>query len=424
MGPGGAGRRNSAVDIGVKPTHAIPIEKIETQEKGDIGEAPNLTASQPVTVARQTLAPLAPLQCTTLYEKRNIAQYLTFVEAVSLMLASTDMHQAIQGDLVLRLDEISASLRRLGFDPLLVDIKSLDAEIAELQRQLGPGATVVATPADTARKGFSLARLSLQFRRSAKQPKETPAQAELREKTTQKDQLATLMEAHEPDIQDVLLHFADERLKGPRALTAAAQVYVPRGKITFRLLDAIGKGDVALVRACVREFLSLPERTMPAANKLSWLHGTLSFLARLRCEDLASSELWRYEATIAYVDEIISSPYLADEDKRSFCHQLQTLARNGRTFERDIFGYALFHDSPVVAAAILLGIHESCANPELKQSLLAGISASWGGIGPCVDCVSGFLEPFKGRAPQWIPGFMEALERMKPVPAKPAETKE
>jgi len=416
MVPGGTGtrqlaRRNSPAEIGGKP---IPAEAInnnnESQTEGGNANAPGFAASAPLTIARQERLPLAPLQRVTPYEKRNIAEFLTFVEAISLMLSSKDMHLAIQADPWLRLDEISPSLQRLEIDELLASIQSLEAQISA-----GP-------PADAVKRSISFAGLSFQIRQSAK-AQQAARQAQERETKAQGAQLTTRLEALEPVVEDLVFHFASERMKGPRLPGAAAQLYAPPAKIARRLHEAIDKGDVELVRAGLREFLSLPERLMPNARKIAWLREPLKSFGQHRCGKFEPKERQQYEAIIAYVDEIVSSQYLSDSERSEFCHKPERLERDARAVDRDIFGYALFYNNPAVAAAVLLGIHESSAEPPLKQALLAATGPSWGGLGNCVDCAIDMLRRYDDRAPEWFGGVIARLRAVKTAPPPPAETK-
>jgi hypothetical protein len=413
MGPGGVSRRNSAADIGGRPVPSEAIKQGETPIGGGDSDTLDFGASKPVTVSHQERLPLAPFQCVTFYDKRRTAEFLTFTEAISLMLASRDMHLAIKDDPLLRLDEISLSFQALGCNQLVRSIHDIEAQISELQRQAGPGSVMAGTPADLAKRSISFAGLSFQIRRSPKAlrakemevqaAKDAEVEARVREKTAQKAQHAAKLEPFESAFEDVVLHFASEHLNGsPRAPAAIVQAYAPPEKIAARLRDVIDKGDVKLARVGLHEFLGVSNLLMPNTRKVAQLRELLKFFSQHCCGKFEELERRQYDTLIACVDEIVSSKFLSDSEKGEFFHKLDRLERNGRVVERDIFGYALFHNNPAVAAAILLGIHESSAEPNLKQTLLATIAASWGGLGNCVDVVTDMLLPYAHRALDWF----------------------
>jgi hypothetical protein len=421
MGPGGASRRNSAAEIGGRSVPAEAIKKGETPSGGGGSNALGFGASKPVTVSKECL-PLAPFQLVTFYDKRRTAEFLTFTEAISLMLACTDMHRAIKDDPLLRLDEISLSFQALGCYELARSIQTIEAEISELQRQAG---VMAGTPADLAKRSISFAGLSFQIRRSPK-AQQAARQAQERETKAQGAQLTAWREALEPVVEDLVFHFASERMKGPRLPGAAAQMYAPPAKIARRLHDAIDKGDAELVRAGLREFLSLPERLMPNARKVAWLREpqgtcTLEFFGQYRCDRLLPSERRQYEAIMAYVDEIVISNYLSPFEKRQLIVKLERvridpLSGAETLDELDIVAHAASHNNPAVAASILLGIHGSRADPELKQFLLSEIAASWkGGLGKCVERVAELLAKFHPLAPDWVDDVIARLKSMRPA---------
>jgi hypothetical protein len=434
MGPGGASRRNSPADIGGRPVPFEAIKKGETPSDGGGLNALDFGASKPVTVSHQECLPLAPFQCVTFYDKRRTAEFLTFPEAIRLMLASKDMHLAIKDDPLLRLDEISLSFQALGCNELVRSIQTIEAQISELQRQAGPWAVMADAPADLAKRSISFAGLSFQIRRSPKAlrakkaevqaAKEAEVEARVREKTAEKAQFAVKLATLEPAMEDVVFHFASEHMNGPpRAPGATAQAYAPPEKIAGRLRDAVDKGDVKLARVGLHGFLCISKRLMPNARKVVWLRELFKFFSQHRCGNFKELERRQYDALIACVDEIVSSKFLSDSEQGDFCNQVELVERGGVALERDLFGRALFYGNPAAAAAILLGIHESSAEPNLKQSLLAAIAASWGGMGNCVDCVSDMLRPYDHRAPEWINGVIARLKRMKPAASIPAESK-
>jgi hypothetical protein len=201
------------------------------------------------------------------------------------------------------------------------------------------------------------------------------------------------------------------------------------------LHDAIDKGDVKLVRAGLREFLSLSPRLMPNVRKVAWLREpqgicTLEFFGQYPCGRLSPLERRQYEAIMGYVDEIVVSKYTSLSEKVQLCVKLARVRIDPdsgveKLDELDVVAHAASNNNPAVAASILLGIHDSSAELELKQFLLAEIAASWdGGLENCVDCVSDLLRPYEQRAPDWVNGVIARLKSMKPASfAAVAETK-
>ena len=410
------------------------------------------TGSPPAVVC-QPPSPRAPLQLVTQYQKRSIAGFLTFTEATSLMLISKDMHRAIQADPLLRLDEISPAFERLGCNGLLGRIQSAEAEISryhpnggqpaarlqpapESKQQPAPpmltaGAPTASEPGGVAPKpvvqagpcpcSTCLAREGAgETSRLAKQ---------LHEIETQKAQLTSQLEALEPGMEGVVFHFVAERMKGPRPVRAAdavAQTMVPTKERYGRLHKAIEDGEVEMVRAGLREFLSLSPALMSNSRKVAWLREpggmcTLEIVGRRCCGTLKVPERRCCEAVAAYVDEIVSSNYLLPSEKMQLCVKLERARPDPHSgamnvVELDIVRHAIRSSNPAVAASILLGIHNSSADAALKQCLLAAIAASWdGGLATCVDSVSQSLRRYAHRAPEWVDGMVVGLESVKKV---------
>jgi hypothetical protein len=381
--------------------------------------------------------PRAPLQLVTQYQKRSIAGCLTFTEATSLMLTSKDMHRAIHADPLLRLDEISPAFERLGCNGLLGRIQSAEAEIARLQpapeSKQQPAPPMPAAGAQTGSepggaKWFKQARAraahALQGKERARQAE---AEKHLHEIETQKAQLTSQLEALEPGMEGVVLHFVAERMKGPRPLRAAdavAQTMVPTKERYGRLHKAIEDGEVETVRAGLRELLSLSPALMSNSRKIAWLREpggmcTLEIVGRRCCGTLKAPERRCFDAVAAYVEEIVSSNYLLPSEKMQLCVKLERAGPDPHSgamtvVELDIVRHAMRSSNPAVAASILLGIHNSSADAALKQSLLAAIAASWdGGLATCVDCVTQSLRNYAHRAPEWVDGMVAGLQSVK-----------
>jgi hypothetical protein len=257
----------------------------------------------------------------------------------------------------------------------------------------------------------------------ALQGKERARQAEaekhLHEIETQKAQLTSQLEALEPGMEGVVLHFVAERMKGPRPLRAAdaaAQTTMPAQQRYGRLHRAIEDGEVEMVRVGLREFLSLPSHLVPNARKVHWLRGptatsTLKFFAQRYCGFLDDEERKTCEAIKTYIDEIVSSPYLTPSDKTEICGKLELdEPRRGNGGEDGLSLVPALRNS-AVAACVLLGIYESSAELELKRALLTALAAPWsGGIGACVHSVGASLVLYKHRAPEWVDGFIARLQ--------------
>jgi hypothetical protein len=439
----GLARRSSTSGVSDRPIPDGSLEKSNhTHNQGGSFDAPDAVSSKPVTALRQPRLPLSPLERVTFYDKRRVAEFLPFAGAISLMLASKELHDAIQDDPLLRLDEISASFRKLGCNGLLQSIQSLEADISILRQLLAPhehvpesrwqlrsGMAVAASIPGPAMLGISFAQYccNLHAARSAARLAQTTqrsTQAEVRAKEAQVALCAAALQPFESGFEEVVFHFASERIKGPRQGKApdaarqevqtpdvTAQELAHRHGLHGRLQNGLYKADVELVRAGMREFLSLPARLVPNDRKVIWLReakgvGILQFFGRNRCGQLKEPEQRRYEVITAYVDEIVSSPVLTPSEKAQLC---VNLGERG-----DIFRHALYHDNPAVAASVLLGILESSAGTELKQFLLGPVGDSWhGGLSGLMDGVIGLLGRSQPLAPDWVDGVIARLQSVK-----------
>jgi hypothetical protein len=461
MDIGGSGtrelyRRDSTGDGAVKPTPGdANIKKGEAHNADGGIDALDFGAGKPVTSSRQAGAPLAPLQRVTLYDKRNIAECLTFTEAIWLMLASKDMHFAIRADPLLRLDEISPSFERLGCNELVRELQAIEMELSRLRmapgphashpeqvlgstRLAGPGAIMAGAPADAVFLSFTIAGHAFQIRRSpgrkardamqsSRQARER-AQVDIHKKEAEKARFGAKLQTLEPAIEELAFHFATERRKGPRPFTAsdtAAHPMATPGGMHSRLHRALDEGDVDMVRTGLREFLSLPALLMPSFRKVAWLlepqgRCTLEDFGQRCCGTLKPLERRQYDALTAYVDEIVSSDTLSAPEKWQLCVKLELVKQDrpggvNKPVELDIVKHALGRNNPAVAASILLGIHESSAEQQTKQFLLAGIAASWqGDLGNCVDRVINSLKRYEHRAPDWV---ADVIGRLKSITA-------
>jgi len=171
------------------------------------------------------------------------------------------------------------------------------------------------------------------------------------------------------------------------------------------LHEALRDGNALLVRAGLREFLALPQALMPNAQKVEWLRsplgtGMLESFGRHLCGTFKVPELQHYEAIHAYVQEIVSSPYLSAIDKQELC-----ITPGGL----DIVGHCLTSHNPAVAASIILGIHESSASPLLKRQLFSAMGVGWARPLGRIDGVITALGWRSNHAPDWVGGMLERL---------------
>ncbi len=333
--------------------------------------------------------PLAPLQRTTLYDKRNIAQFLTFTEAISLMLAATDLHVALQHDPQLRLDEISPYMQTLPLTRMLQRLQSLDREITQMQSDAlaammsrqspvtpaldeaaGPMTAGAATPAvSTAMRmaqGFlkmQRARSAIRTQRIADRLIDTAIRAKRQERSECQSELAFF----EPALEGVVVHFARERMHGPRkgqARETGAIARTLKAEQTLQgfLRAADEESDSALESALLREFLSLPTRLMPNAQKVQWLQQPMGMASqeafvRTSFGSFEPLNLRRFDAYATRITEIAGSKYLDRTDKA----QILT-----HPADIDLFHIAVSNDNYAVAALLLLGIHESSQAQRLE----------------------------------------------------------
>ncbi|MES2786802.1 MAG: hypothetical protein V4684_15165 [Pseudomonadota bacterium] len=357
--------------------------------------------------------------------QRNIAEHLTFTDAVSLMLSSSQTHAAIQKDRLLRLDEISPLFQRLQCNQLVASIQFIDYESAEPRSRPLEVIPTAVPSISIAGHSFTLRQsvVTHALRRRALRNTERARQAQLRARQEQRGVLAQRLTLLEPQIEAVAFHFAAERLKGPRPVQSS-QAMTPVLSLTRKkdgwLHSAIETGDVQLVRAGLREFLSLPVILMPNDRKVAWLpepHGKalLASFGQHRCGLLKSQERGTYNAIAAYVDEIVSSNTLTPQEKLQVCLKPGGL---------DIFQHAMGRSNPAVAAMLVLGIHESSADQHLKQFLLGTLFDAWRGRANCVNFVIEQLSIYAYRAPAWVGDLNDRLHQVKATTHPYAGTKD
>ncbi|MRD48464.1 hypothetical protein GHT07_14345 [Caenimonas koreensis DSM 17982] len=379
------------------------------------------------TVARALapLAPLAPLQRLTLYSKRDIAEFLSTWEAVWLMLASKDMHAAIKDDPWLRLYEIAHSFASLEYTPRM---QAVDAELATLRCERQADMATELPEATAFRIPLVGRSITLKKSPAAKALKAKEKQRSERERAlkAQRDLLPREIDALVPGVESVVFHFATERLaaerhEGPRPMrpaAAAVSPFNPTNVAPPRLHGAIERGNVELVRACLREYLGVSQRLLPNAAKVAWLRApkgiaTLEDFGWRPCGDLELLERQQYEAIAAYVEEIVSSPRLSIAEKRQLCVMLDSTAGPNPQDRVNIVQLAIKSKNPGVACAVLLGIHESSASAADKQALMADIGASTAGLVGCVDEVIAGLELYQHRARDWVDGITARLHQLR-----------
>ncbi|MDP3618294.1 MAG: hypothetical protein Q8R63_00740 [Ramlibacter sp.] len=343
--------------------------------------------------------PLSPLQRTTFYDKRNIAQFLTFTEATRLMRVAKDLHAALRHDPQLRLDEFSAYLQSLPLLRVLEQLHSLDCEIARLQ-----------TNALLLMMSHPRTRSAPKAPRNADQLMD----AAIRAKRQERAKCQTELQFFEPELESVVLHFSAQRARGPRkgqmrSIDEIGQA-ISSGETLQEVLRAADATTIATDQsALLQEILSLPSRLMPNARKVQWLcqpPGVETHEAFVRSGFGLSEPLdcAGFDAYAGRIREVAASRYLDRTDKE------QALTRPAGL---DVFRFAVLHGNYAVAALLLLGIHESGAEPEIKDFLLAPIFAEWRGRDACLTFVTEMLARHAYRAPQWIGDVLARLNAMK-----------
>ncbi len=346
------------------------------------------------------------------------------------MLASKDMHAAIKDDPWLRLYEIAHSFASLEYTPRM---QAVDAELAILRCERQADMATELPEATAFRIPLVGRSITLKKSPAAKALKAKEKQRSERERAlkAQRDLLPREIDALVPGVESVVFHFAAERLaaeclaverhEGPRPMrpaAAAVSPFNPTNVASPRLHGAIDRGDVELVRACLREYLGVSQRLLPNAAKVAWLRApkgiaTLEFFGSRPCGDLTLLERQQYEAIAAYVEEIVSSPRLSIAEKRQLCVMLDSPAGQNPKARVGIVRLAIKSNNPGVACAVLLGIHESSASAADKQALMADIGASTAGLVGCVDEVIAGLELYQHRARDWVDGITARLHQLR-----------
>ncbi|CAN5753206.1 hypothetical protein BH11PSE7_BH11PSE7_37770 [soil metagenome] len=431
----GLGRHNSTVDAGVKPARAeIADQNSRTPDGGGGFAAARAVQRTPVTVLRQPRLPLAPLQRATLYDQRNIVEFLTLKEAIALMQASSDLHHLIHADPWFDPHDLLDSLHKLGPGQMVHRMQTLEAEIARLQLQAPRAASL--PPADPSLRVHSSTFVAgalpeavvlgvlfahychnLLLARSATkaaQADERSRQAEVRCKEAQLEQIATGLQALEPQIERLVFHHVSERMERPRlghelaatALTrsasASSQAAEGMEDIRGRLNQAIQNADVSRARLMVRTFLSLPADVMPATRKLHRLvlqpDGPLEYFSQ-HCHGFLGQERTRHDAIMGCVDEIVSCGALAATEQMKLRAKLAEICAD-----------ALDNSNPAAAASVLLGVCESSAPTAFKLAFLAVIGGSGRGTSASViDTVSTQLLRYRHGAPGWVDDVIARL---------------
>ena len=406
MVPGGSdvsglARRSSGAVVAAKPTRVRPVSQTGgTCVEGSGFNAPDAVASKPLNLSRQTRLPLAALQRVTFYDIRNMAECLTFKDVVSLTLASRALRHAIQTDPPLRLQKLLQALSGLfgdmGCNDWLQHVRSLDAEILKHQaagggladtpqlpapdslRLLRPEAHMSGALPHVANLGIIFADYccNLMLARSAArthQASERSRLAGLEVLESERASYAIEMQAFERPIEDLVIHFASERLNRSELLQGAEIGELSLADLhamDSKLIDAVDRGDVALLRAGLREFLSLPPLLMPSARKLARLvlqpGCPLQFFGRHMCGYLKPLERRQYEAVMACTDEIVSAEIFSTAEEASLRAKLAGIVRATSGSEQ-----------PAVVASLIDGISTlkfSSQREELKlRAKLVGI---------------------------------------------------
>jgi hypothetical protein len=320
------------------------------------------------------------LQRRTPGEKRIIGGFLTATEAVRLMRASGDLYRAISTD------------NRLGFTHFSHEMQRV------MHEHPAPDLGALQTPLASGHRSFSLKRLFV--RRTKDGCRAGRIEVDMRHE-------------RESAIEQTVFHFASQRLH-------ASQYSACASTTEFGALnEAISNGNVELVHAGLREFLALPGHLFPGDRKLAWLREAngmclLEFFGHSPCDVEQPAEQRRYEAIVAYVDEIVSSQYLTTQDKAQLCVKLELFRFDDESaaekfVQREMVSYAMSHRNPAVAASILIGIHQSSADARVKRVLLEAAAQSWRSLAECVMAVSTALAPHAVRQPGWVDGVRARL---------------
>lgn len=191
-----------------------------------------------------------------------------------------------------------------------------------------------------------------------------------------------------------------------------------------RLHDAISSGRADEVEAFLDEYLAIPTGWLATPRKVDWLRqakeetSTLAYFAQYQNKLLNPVDRARCEAARAYVRAVAGSPYLGLSDKHELLAVVQVAILEvlpGKT-RREVTGLHLVrvamskNRNPGFAAAVLLGISESRAEPEVKAALLASVVQPWSdGLAGCAEKVIEQFEILSANAPEWIRTWVDAL---------------
>lgn len=257
---------------------------------------------------------------------------------------------------------------------------------------------------------------------------DTPAVAN-RTRASQRERLC-----HDKNVVLSALLFFDKRfehtvMQSARVQLRHASMPAPPGaNPTSQLHEAIGSGSADEVGRFMDEFLAIPANWLATPRKVDWLRqakgerSTLAFFAQYRNTLATPTERGQCQAARAYVRAISGSPYLDLSDKRDLLATVQLEMRHGRAkpviSEVHLVQVAMMNQNPGLAAAVLLGITESRAEPDVKAALLQSVVRPWpGGITECTEVVGDGLEKLKPNAPEWIQGWQEDLHAARSVHA-------
>jgi hypothetical protein len=326
----------------------------------------------------------APLQCLPQGVKQNVIGFLGPAEAIQVLSwVSKDMQHAVL--------QIYSLPRELSTSPLVGNVQRLQTQIARADAPVD--ASVQARPGVLKRiKNFAT---------------KAPTAPAAGNQELIEDRAVALAKL-EATVQDITFQTASKWL----------QLKQPGESQPFgnRFHDAIVKGDPVLVRTAVFVYLGFPG-PLSLAQKQSSLSRTnqtclLDMLGNYRCGTLTANERRRYEAVEAYVSEFVGSTCLTNAAKSELIVQM------------DLVPHAMRNNNPAMAASVLLGVHDSRAEAELRTSLLTAIAGlKAGGLDAYIDEVACDLDRYGQASAQsraWVTVRVARLKAINTASPEPA----
>jgi hypothetical protein len=405
------------VSQGVPAARTMPLPLSttgEARERTDFENSLGFSNERPATLrASQWVAVSAPspLQTVGVDGLQCILRFMHPTEIAALLMPVSRNMQSLILKLYPLIREISKSPQILEYSRLAACIRTTDQTIAQLTQADN-------TPPQESVGTFKRMQKAFTSRGKEKERAAEAAAARTAQRNSQIREKVRLTSALEDNAESVAFHIARERLKrtqpDPPVLRSDSS----------RLHQAINAGDSELVRTVVPVYLNLPAQLMSQRGKIAWLGNakgvcTLVHFGGYPCSDpMDTPELRQYDAIHAYVASIVCSELLLRDQKSQLVVRLELPDID----PVDSVRHAMDSGNPAVAASILLGIHESGADDELRQWLLKIASASWkeGGLDQCVAFVSESLGRVSTRAPTWIGPVVARLDSMRAVRCPPA----